>query len=138
MAGHTTRRDQQSGNAKAPATNRPFRPTAMAWRYLAEYKDLLDHTDEPFVTAGLARRMRMSLGRLVQFQHRNPDLVAWVSACLEDEARLMVGPILRKAAKLAAAGSAAHAEFLAKCVGVPIFDPDEDEGSARPVRPRVH
>ncbi len=97
----------RSAPAPAPASE----PSPEHWRYMAALTELCD-SDEDFTNKALARRLGMSTEDLLRFQSERPDVMRWASQRLEADARALAGPLLRRVAELAQAGSVEHADLL--------------------------
>lgn len=54
----------------------------------------------------------MSTEELWQFRYERPDMTQWASDQLGASARALAGPLLRRVAELAQAGSVEHADLL--------------------------
>lgn len=106
---------------RSATTGRPpgAEPGPEHWRYLEALTHLLGG-DEEYSTTTLAKRMGMSFSEFVRFRHERQDVMQWASDRLQETSRAMVGPVLRKCAELARAGSAEHAEVLIRFAGIAI------------------
>ena len=106
--------DQPNQDESASARSAPApapEPSPEHWRYLAALTELTD-SDEDLTNKALARRLGMSTEDLLRFQSERPDVMRRASERLEADARALAGPLLRRVAELAQAGSVEHVDLL--------------------------